>query len=175
MAKVMTRRLRLNVLSVVACVLCCMTSVGAQDRIDASLPCQGPGVNSDGRRGRPEFTIDWYLCCQKYGKNSFEGCCMQCRCQWTLYYETAKKCFAAQTGNDDNKVFEDSVVRQKEEWEAINIEHCGKPPLESYSLDPTNIDYCAPAAFYSFRATWIVGLPLFMCTWLAVFDNNIIN
>jgi len=148
-----------------------LVPVSAQDRIDETLPCQSAGIASDGRRGRPEFTIDWYLCCQKYGKFSFEGCCMQCRCQWTLYYETAKKCFAANSGNDDNKVYEENVVRQKEEWEAINIEYCGKPPLERYSLDPTNIDYCAPAAFYSFRATWIVGLPLFMCTWLAVFDE----
>merc|ERR1711988_1039394 len=58
------------------------------------MPCHEPGEELDtGVRGRPDYTIDWYLCKQKAGAEVYKGACSKCKCQWTLYYEIAKRCF----------------------------------------------------------------------------------
>jgi|TARA_B110000003_G_C16417144_1_gene444695 hypothetical protein len=139
--------------------------VAGQERLDVTQPCQKAGYGSDGR-GRPEYTIDWYLCCAKFGKETFEGCCMNCRCQWTMYFETAKKCFRAQLGSNEYKSYEERLKIQQEEWVQINVQHCGKPPLEVYSMDPTSIDYCAPASVLSFKLIWVFGFSAYLSFWL---------
>lgn len=159
----------MNTIRAVVAVSLLMRVAFGQDRIDETAPCQRAGYGSEGKRGRPEFTIDWYLCCSEFGKNTFEGCCMNCRCQWTLYYETAKKCFRSQLGSNEYASYEERLKLQQEEWVQINIDHCGKPPLDKYSLDPTSVDYCAPAPVVSFSIIWVFGLITYLSVWLLEF------
>ena len=40
------------------------------------MPCHEPGEELDtGVRGRPDYTIDWYLCKQKAGAEVYRGAC----------------------------------------------------------------------------------------------------
>ena len=58
----------------------------------------------------------WYLCKQKMGAKVMDGACKSCKCQWTLYYETAKRCFPDQYGSDRFVVYEERVEQQRKEW-----------------------------------------------------------
>ena len=137
-------------------------------------PCHEPGVTLDtGVRGRPDYTIDWYLCVQLNGANVVDGACKKCKCQWTLYYETAKRCFPDQFGSDRFAVYEERVEKQRQAWVEMGNEFCQKAPAERYVLNPTDpqinkYPYCAPAATTAFQLHFIIGFPAIMVTWLSL-------
>ena len=47
--------------------------------------CGEAGYGED----RVQASIDYTLCCRAMGRR----CCMECKCQWALYYQMASACF----------------------------------------------------------------------------------
>lgn len=138
------------------------------------MPCHEPGEELDtGVRGRPDYTIDWYLCKQKAGAEVYRGACSKCKCQWTLYYEIAKRCFPENFGSERFAVYQARVEKQKDEWIEMGKRFCdGEAPEERYTLNENDpmfnnpYPYCAPAAHAAFQLQFIIGFPAIMMFWL---------
>ena len=58
------------------------------------MPCHEPGEELDtGVRGRPDYTIDWYLCKQKAGAEVYKGACSKMQVPMDFILQVAKDAF----------------------------------------------------------------------------------